>query len=105
MPPDGTAGLATGPASPLDAVFTPGARGRALPVEGIASMKKFKVGDVVQLISGGPKMLVVGGPNEPLEGVELVECFWFTKDDELRRSDFHEDFLVETTAKIKAGAS
>ena len=39
----------------------------------------FKVGDVVQLKSGGLKMTVVGTSTDP-RGEPLVSCAWFAKE-------------------------
>lgn len=42
-----------------------------------AGMAQFKVGDVVQLQSGGPKMTVV----DPAKGDVGVKCCWFAPTD------------------------
>jgi uncharacterized protein YodC (DUF2158 family) len=50
---------------------------------------QFKVGDVVRLKSGGPKMTVTGyGPG--LSGVVLVACTWFDG-----AKAWHDKFPVE----------
>ena len=49
--------------------------------------KKFKVGDKVHLISGGPNMTV----REYVNG-NLVHCDWFAKD-EYKSHNFHEEQL------------
>jgi uncharacterized protein YodC (DUF2158 family) len=67
---------------------------------------KFKRGDVVVLISGGPDMTVdkyemsidlVGtftGRSKPLESqqTEYVECLWFDNTDR-KKGSFHQDVL------------
>jgi uncharacterized protein YodC (DUF2158 family) len=54
-------------------------------------MAKFKVGDVVQLMSGGPKMTVTA------EGTSSgqVFCNWHTKDEECKGAQFPEGALVK----------
>lgn len=67
------------------------------------NMTKFKVGDVVQLKSGGPKMTVSSvprGPNPdiPLDmGTKNYNCRWF-KGGSLEHGQFEEELLtsVET---------
>ena len=41
-------------------------------------MKKFKIGDVVQLASGGPKMKMNGAEHEG--STSIIECVWFAGD-------------------------
>ena len=52
-------------------------------------MKKFKVGDVVTLASGGPKMTITGDSRFE----DKVVCEWFVKD-EPKTGDFLEEALV-----------
>jgi uncharacterized protein YodC (DUF2158 family) len=62
-------------------------------------MEKFKVGDVVQLASGGPTMTVVG---PSLTNKKQVKCQWFVKD-EVRTGEFLEDALVTPSSGIAIG--
>ena len=55
-------------------------------------MTKFKIGDLVELRSGGPKMTVRVAPNESL-GVEDVLCVRFKGDIEFDEN-YHPDMLV-----------
>ena len=55
-------------------------------------MAKFKIGDLVQLRSGGPKMTVRLAPDESL-GVEDVLCVRFKGDAEVDEN-YHPDMLV-----------
>lgn len=50
----------------------------------------FKIGDVVQLKSGGPLMTVSNPGNEG----STMTCEWFTKDGESRADKFHPATLV-----------
>jgi uncharacterized protein YodC (DUF2158 family) len=52
--------------------------------------EKFKEGDVVQLLSGGPKMTVSGENNRPYYH---VYCVWFSNDGNLHRKLFEEGVL------------
>jgi uncharacterized protein YodC (DUF2158 family) len=51
-----------------------------------AGTHKFKVGEVVQLNSGGPRMTVMGTENG--ETTAMVLCEWFDKEQKLRRHNF-----------------
>ncbi len=67
--------------------------------------RKFKTGDQVRLRSGGPVMTVVEyevwndilggliGKAKPSQETGMVTCQWF-KEDELKKSNFHQDTLV-----------
>jgi uncharacterized protein YodC (DUF2158 family) len=50
---------------------------------------EFKIGDTVQLKSGGPIMTVVN-VDKNLSGSQTVQCTWFTKDEVTK----HETFLA-----------
>ena len=47
------------------------------------SNQEFKIGDKVQLKSGGPIMTIVF-----FDGKGLLKCSWFTHDDEVREGIF-----------------
>ena len=51
-------------------------------------MKKFKVGDKVQLISGSDEMTVCA-----VFGLRLVECEWTGKEGKVYRNSFRPDYL------------
>ena len=51
-------------------------------------MNTFKVGDVVQLKSGGPQMTIAD-----CYGDNIYRCEWFIKDDELKFDNFAGDSL------------
>ncbi|WP_297554754.1 DUF2158 domain-containing protein [uncultured Alistipes sp.] len=56
----------------------------------------FKIGDVVVLKSGGPKMTVSEYPIKMIDGSEnhaQVQCKWFNEDNHLTQSIFHVDEL------------
>jgi len=53
--------------------------------------KKFKIGDVVQLLSGGPKMTVQSESNED-SGV--IWCKWFSGT-KLQQGNFKIDSLIK----------
>ena len=55
-------------------------------------MTKFKIGELVRLRSGGPKMTVKMAPDESM-GLEEVLCVWFKGDLEISES-YHPDMLV-----------
>jgi uncharacterized protein YodC (DUF2158 family) len=65
-------------------------------------MRSFKVGDVVQLKSGGPKMTVVlvGGGSDSQH--RLIECRWFTSEMRPERAAFPEEALALPLAGIEA---
>jgi uncharacterized protein YodC (DUF2158 family) len=50
---------------------------------------KYKVGDIVKLKSGGPKMTV-----ESVEGGNTYLCQWFDKEDRLERGKFPENCIA-----------
>jgi uncharacterized protein YodC (DUF2158 family) len=54
----------------------------------------FKVGDIVQLKSGGPKMTVVDVERAP-RGQLQVRCTWFTKQDLMEQGTFPADALED----------
>ena len=56
-------------------------------------MKKFKVGDVVRLASGGPNMTIIGDGVAPGH----VECQWFDKHGQSQQGSFPEDALIPPT--------
>jgi uncharacterized protein YodC (DUF2158 family) len=56
-------------------------------------MDRFKVGDIVQLKSGGPKMTVTSIGN----GSDMVECTWFGDDNKPQYDTF------PATALLKVG--
>ena len=58
---------------------------------------KFKEGDLVQLISGGPKMNI-----ERIENTVLV-CIWFDKQDILRTDSFVATNLIKSPSLDKTG--
>jgi len=60
----------------------------------MTNKKKYKIGDIVRLKSGGPSMTVRGFTSE-LE--ELLECQWFAGD-KLQFGVFHPD-AVEPDAE------
>lgn len=57
--------------------------------ENLVETKDFKIGDVVELNSGGVKMTIA----DVTEGCSIVYCSWFN-DNELMKGEFHEDCLV-----------
>lgn len=57
-------------------------------------MEDFKIGDIVQLKSGGPKMTV----NDVSQAVTGLWCQWF-KGSKLERGHFMKDTLI----KVKEG--
>ena len=63
--------------------------------EGSCSVNKLKVGDVVRLASGGPKMTVTGDSDEP--GQVLVE--WFDEDNDTHSREFPEEALVKDDSR------
>lgn len=57
---------------------------------------EFKIGDVVALKSGGPKMTVSEYPIKMIDGSEnhtQVKCRWFNEDNHLMQNSFHVDEL------------
>jgi uncharacterized protein YodC (DUF2158 family) len=60
----------------------------------MAAPKKFKVGDVVRLASGSPKLTVAIG----IEKAGYVQCAWFDGP-ELKTGDLPEDALVKDDGK------
>jgi uncharacterized protein YodC (DUF2158 family) len=52
--------------------------------------EKFKEGDVVQLLSGGPKMTVSGKKDRPYYH---VYCIWFSNDGVIHTQLFEENVL------------
>ncbi len=53
---------------------------------------QFTIGDLTQLLSGGPVMTVIAINNKSTNGQGTVRCSWFTVQGEYR----HHDFLPET---------
>jgi uncharacterized protein YodC (DUF2158 family) len=51
----------------------------------------FKIGDVVVLKSGGPKMTICG---LPVENISRYHCEWFDDSGELKRSRFPREALM-----------
>lgn len=56
-----------------------------------AGNSKFKIGEAVQLISGGPRMTVV----EADDSEAMVACKWFDKDERLRNDKFPSAALTD----------
>ncbi|MFH1139708.1 MAG: DUF2158 domain-containing protein [Pseudomonadota bacterium] len=56
-------------------------------------MAIFKIGDEVQLISGGPKMTVNAVKETPI-GI-FYECIWYDKFGRLEKNDFDENVLKQ----------
>lgn len=54
---------------------------------------RFKIGDIVQLKSGGPKMTVSEATVSYVERIPAVTGIWFTKNDERRIGAFPEEML------------
>lgn len=52
---------------------------------------KFKIGDVVQLKSGGPEMTIDGISED------TVHCVWFNDKDEHKMNNFHIDSIELVT--------
>lgn len=50
---------------------------------------KFKIGDIVQLASGGPAMTILR-----IDGNE-TSVVWFVGDDKIEGADLHQDTLVK----------
>lgn len=69
-------------------------------------MPDLKIGDVVKLKSGGPKMtitLLVSNPEED----ESLDCCWFGKKDELHSNNFPKDaveLFVDELEEMGLGA-
>lgn len=57
-------------------------------------MRSPKVGDVVQLKSGGPKMTVVRVDAGADSRQRLIECQWFTSEMRPEKAAFPEDALA-----------
>lgn len=55
-------------------------------------MSNFKVGDIVILKSGGPKMTV-----ETIQDEEFIVCIWFNEKQETHQKKFHQDLLKKYT--------
>lgn len=58
----------------------------------------FKVGDVVQLKSGGLKMTVCQYPFKTLDGIEHTDrivCTWFDNENHLKQSVFDVNELIK----------
>jgi len=57
-------------------------------------MSKFKVGDTVELISGGPQM-TAGSYKTNMHGSEtnVLTCTWFDELNVVQHYEFHEDQL------------
>lgn len=53
---------------------------------------RFKVGDTVQLKSGGPVMTVVGEGRDG-SGIPRVSCTWFDANDNEKNGSYPEDAL------------
>ena len=64
-------------------------------------MSNFKVGEVVQLASGGPKMTLT---SDGAKGGQVC-CHWFTRDEELKAADLPEEALVRVSAGYSPSAS
>lgn len=54
---------------------------------------KFKIGDIVQLKSGGPKMVIQGIQNPNSDETPIYSCCWFTATYECWADDFIEAIL------------
>ncbi len=61
---------------------------------------KFKVGEIVQLLSGGPAMTVSSHRPSGQVAAGSVLCVWFDKQDQRHAHDFE-----EATLKTYAGTS
>jgi uncharacterized protein YodC (DUF2158 family) len=57
----------------------------------------FRVGDVVTLKSGGPRMTVVS------DGADELVCQWFDERGHFRQETFHRDTLAPQPRAIPAG--
>jgi len=61
-------------------------------------MNEFKVGDVVMLKSGGPRMTITHlGPYESMLNDKQVRCEWF---DPKRLKPFSQNFFIDTIDKV-----
>ena len=58
-------------------------------------MKKFKVGDKVNLISGSDEMTVCA-----VFGLRLVECEWIGKEGKVYRNSFRPEYLELWNAEV-----
>ena len=67
---------------------------KLLYFSGMIIERKFKVGDVVVLNSGGPNMTVV----KNVEGQVMVECEYYI-DGEFKKKNLHED-MISHVAKL-----
>lgn len=57
-------------------------------------MEDFKVGDIVKLKSGGPKM-TVSNTDKGIDDKNVIECIWFQKENKFS-DEFPNDALVKT---------
>jgi len=62
-------------------------------------MAKFRVGDVVRLKSGGPKMTIEDIKPDRLDWFyrtkDFITCIWYDRDGTLRRETFEDKVLEE----------
>lgn len=64
-------------------------------------MGEFKIGEIVQLKSGGPKMTVSDtAPLAALHKPNYIQCQWFAGS-KLESGNFHKDSLVKVTEEKK----
>ncbi|HVS38424.1 MAG TPA: DUF2158 domain-containing protein [Gemmataceae bacterium] len=61
-------------------------------------MDDLKIGDVVELKSGGPAMTVMDDASESY-GRGFLECHWFDKEGKPQSKAFHQDALKLASGK------
>jgi uncharacterized protein YodC (DUF2158 family) len=68
------------------------------------SDRRFKVGEVVQLKSGGPQMTVVSVRTDGGSTNRIVECVWFTQEMKSETATFPEEALIGQSGPSRGAA-